>query len=423
MRLERSYAACPRVGTGLFPLDDELELLPGALTPRLAGEPGAAGELDAVRARGAGAGLADAGRWSVESVAERLTEAAGAAYVAEQTAAVERLEQRPTPGAGRAGRAAGQRRRGDDLAGRQAVGRGQDAGDRDGRPGGGRRRSGRASCRTSRGGPSTPTFRRLALVETYRRGVGTAWTVVAVMDGADWLQGFIDFHRPDADPRARLPARRRVPDPRQPRGARRRHGRDQRVARHAGPRPQARRPRPGAGRAARPAGRRAPRRGPRLPGATAGPAPVPDLPRGRATRSAAASSRAPTRSSSRIGSRAAACTGHPRSVDPMLALRTIVCADRWDEAWPQISARLRADARAPQPPRSGRPTRRPRGRPAAAQPPASAARAAAASRPPPPHPTTPPPPTPKTIVDGRPTKAHPWKRRFLPHRPASPAEN
>jgi hypothetical protein len=42
------------------------------------------------------------------------------------------------------------------------------------------------------------TFRRLALAETHRRGVGTAGTVVAVMDDADWLQGFIDFHRHDA---------------------------------------------------------------------------------------------------------------------------------------------------------------------------------------------------------------------------------
>jgi hypothetical protein len=41
-------------------------------------------------------------------------------------------------------------------------------------------------------------FRRLALAEPHRRGVGTAGTVVAVMDGADWLQRFIDFHRQDA---------------------------------------------------------------------------------------------------------------------------------------------------------------------------------------------------------------------------------
>lgn len=42
------------------------------------------------------------------------------------------------------------------------------------------------------------TFGRLALVETYRRGTETAKTVCAVNDGAEWLQGFVDLHRPDA---------------------------------------------------------------------------------------------------------------------------------------------------------------------------------------------------------------------------------
>lgn len=41
-------------------------------------------------------------------------------------------------------------------------------------------------------------FTRLALVETHRRGVETAQQVIAVTDGAEWLQGFIDFHRRDA---------------------------------------------------------------------------------------------------------------------------------------------------------------------------------------------------------------------------------
>ena len=113
----------------------------------------------------------------------------------------------------------------------------------------------------------------------------------------------------------------------------------------------------------------------------------------------------------------------PANVDPMLALRTIVCADRWDEAWPQISTRLRAAARARS--RQLRADRR------AAR---DAARAASLTptAPPPNTPPSPPttssptsllPPTPKTIIDGRPTKAHPWNRRFLPHRPTSPAEN
>jgi hypothetical protein len=42
------------------------------------------------------------------------------------------------------------------------------------------------------------TFERLALVETHRRGLEAAGQVAAVLDGAEWLQGFVDFHRPDA---------------------------------------------------------------------------------------------------------------------------------------------------------------------------------------------------------------------------------
>jgi len=42
------------------------------------------------------------------------------------------------------------------------------------------------------------TFPRMALVETQRRGVTTAGTVVAVMDGAAWVQSVLDYHRPDA---------------------------------------------------------------------------------------------------------------------------------------------------------------------------------------------------------------------------------
>jgi hypothetical protein len=45
---------------------------------------------------------------------------------------------------------------------------------------------------------SAQEFERLALVEMVRRGVEQAAQVGAVMDGADWEQGFIDYHRPDA---------------------------------------------------------------------------------------------------------------------------------------------------------------------------------------------------------------------------------
>lgn len=42
------------------------------------------------------------------------------------------------------------------------------------------------------------TFTRLALVELHQRGTETAGTVVAPMDGAEWEQAFLDTHRPDA---------------------------------------------------------------------------------------------------------------------------------------------------------------------------------------------------------------------------------
>jgi hypothetical protein len=41
-------------------------------------------------------------------------------------------------------------------------------------------------------------FQRLALAELHRRGIGRCQRVAAIMDGADWQQGFVDYHRPDA---------------------------------------------------------------------------------------------------------------------------------------------------------------------------------------------------------------------------------
>ena len=42
------------------------------------------------------------------------------------------------------------------------------------------------------------TFRELARAELYRRGTAAATTVCAVQDGAEWQQRFLDHHRPDA---------------------------------------------------------------------------------------------------------------------------------------------------------------------------------------------------------------------------------
>ena len=88
------------MGTGLSPLDDELELLPGTLTPWLQASLVRLGSWMpfAHAARELGwLSRAPGGVLVSESVAERLTEAAGAAYVTEQAAAVEALERHPTP--------------------------------------------------------------------------------------------------------------------------------------------------------------------------------------------------------------------------------------------------------------------------------------------------------------------------------------
>lgn len=41
-------------------------------------------------------------------------------------------------------------------------------------------------------------FQRLTFGELYRRGVETADQIATVSDGAEWIQGFIEFHCPDA---------------------------------------------------------------------------------------------------------------------------------------------------------------------------------------------------------------------------------
>ena len=99
------------------------------------------------------------------------------------------------------------------------------------------------------------------------------------------------------------------------------------------------------------------------------------------------------------------------AVNPVLALRSALCSERWEEAWTAVSrSRRRATRRAPALPL-----------------PASTVAASAASVAPPRH-TRPQPPSaaiprsgPKTIVDGRPTAAHPWKRG-LPRQAPPPAK-
>jgi hypothetical protein len=45
---------------------------------------------------------------------------------------------------------------------------------------------------------NSQAFETLALTEMHRRGVENARAVAAVMDGAEWLQTFTDYHCPQA---------------------------------------------------------------------------------------------------------------------------------------------------------------------------------------------------------------------------------
>jgi hypothetical protein len=405
-------------------LDDELELLPGGLTPR----------LQASLARlGSWMPFAHAARelgWLTRAavsrqVAERLTEAAGAAYVAEQTAEVERLERRPTPEpAGPAVQQLSVDGAMISLVGKQwvevktlAIGTVVPEASGEVRA----RELSYFSRRTDHA-----EFRRLALAETHRRGVGTAGTVVAVMDGASRLQGFIDFHRRDAVrvldfPHAveyltrasheALGVGMTATGASQAWLARQAH-----ALKHDGPDSVL------AALRALPAGEHRDAAlaylGPRLPQL--------QYPTFRAAGYPIGSGIVEGANKVVVEDRLKGSGMHwaPAHVDPLLALRTVVCADRWDEAWPRISARLRAADRVGRRRRHQRAVDRRAAREAARR---AAAPPPDADAPAPPAPAGPAapatPPSPETIVNGRPTTAHPWNRRFLPHRPAPPAEN
>lgn len=411
------------MGTGLSPLDDELELLPGWLTPGL--------QASLVRL-GSWMPFAHAARelgWLTRmsvsrSVAERLTEAAGRAYVAEQTAAVAVLEQQPPPAhAGPAVLQVSADGAMVSLVGQQwvevktlAIG----AIVRDGAGQVGAQDLSYFSRRTDHA-----TFRRLAVVETDRRGVATAPTVVAVMDGADWLQGFIDFHRQDAVRVLDFPHAVEYLT----HASHEAHGpgtaatsewlaAQAHALKHNGPAPVL------AALRALPAGEhRDTALGylePRLPQL--------QYPTFRAAGYPIGSGIVESANKVVVQDRLKGSGMHwaPTSVDPMLALRTVVCADRWNEAWPQISARLRFADRERRQQRRRRADARRAARKAAAQPlqqlaPSTPDTATASLAPS--SPASAPTLTPKTIVDGRPTKAHPWKHRFVSHDPAPPAED
>jgi hypothetical protein len=201
-------AYAPSVRRGFSPLDDELELVAGHFTP---------GVYEGVTRLATwmpfGQAVKEAGHFLHVSVTEatvrRQSEAAGAAYVAVQTRAVERLEREESAGA------AGPDQQfmsvdgafvplvGGEWAEVKTLAIGTVEAPRQVKGLTTVKSKGETVIRTgelsyfSRLTDAT-TFQRLALVETQRRGVSRAGAVGAVTDGSDWCQGFVDFHRPDA---------------------------------------------------------------------------------------------------------------------------------------------------------------------------------------------------------------------------------
>ena len=188
------------VERAFFPLDDELALLPGVLTPSLQED------------------LVHLGAWMPferavkefrhfrrtdvsRPTAERITEAAGAAYVQIQEQEVERLE-RETPAlpVGPAKQFLSVDGAFVPLVGGEwvevktmVIGEVLPP----------VQRRGETVIETHNLSyfsrlTDSDTFQRLALVETHRRGVECAGQVGAVTDGAEWIQAFVDFHRSDA---------------------------------------------------------------------------------------------------------------------------------------------------------------------------------------------------------------------------------
>ncbi len=190
----------PSASRGFFPLDEELQLLPGHLTPSLQASlihlstwmpfPRAAKELHFLTHV-----------TTTEPTVRRETEAAGAAYVAVQTAEVERVERElPQPPEGPPLQLLSVDGSFVPLVHKEwaevktlALGTVKPPVMEKGEP---------VVHSTDLSYFSrlaeAETFGRLALVETHRRGTETAQQVCAVTDGAEWEQGFIDLHRRDA---------------------------------------------------------------------------------------------------------------------------------------------------------------------------------------------------------------------------------
>jgi hypothetical protein len=263
-------------------------------------------------------------------------------------------------------------------------------------------------------------FGRQALAELHRRGTATAGTVVAVADGADWIQGFYDLHCPAAVRILDFPhALSHVAQAAQATFGPGTAATSEWVARQAHELKHGDPDRVLAALDALPLAQAAqPAEAPRLRDETraylaarrAQIAYADFLAAGYPIGSGCAESAAKAVVQARLCG--AGMRWAPAHVDPMLGLRAVGASDRWDAAWPQIVRQFRQRARLDSS------ARRQARQPLAPPPPAVAATVAPAA-PPPPHREDAPP---KRIVNGRPTADHPWKRPgpAAPSRRAAP---
>lgn len=194
-------SSAPTVARAFFPLDERLGLLPGGLAPHMQEMMVRLGSWmpfePAVQLLEAFTGVCIS-----KSTGRRLTESAGAKLVEQEEARITALE-------------AGQVEEPQEVAKRlvfsvdgamvplmggewaevrtMVIGEASPSGAQEGEL------EQRTTNHTyfSRLTDST-TFQRAALVETERRGLYHASEVATVNDGAEWIQQFIDYHRPDA---------------------------------------------------------------------------------------------------------------------------------------------------------------------------------------------------------------------------------
>jgi len=188
------------VGLVFSPLDEELELLPGSLFPH---QQECLARLSSWMPFGKAAQLLQdlLGVSCSKATARRISQAAGAAYVAIQTEAADQIVAQAPPAQ------AGMEKallsvdgaiiplvHGEWAEVKTLV-------------------VGEVDCRTKPKGEGevktralsycsrltdAQRFQHLAHSELHRRGIESSQHVAAVMDGADWQQGFVDYHRSDA---------------------------------------------------------------------------------------------------------------------------------------------------------------------------------------------------------------------------------